>query len=137
MENIIEFIANNTMLSLAVLTAGLAAIFNELRIKAQSLGSLSPAQAVQLINGGAQIVDVRPAEEYATAHMIGAQNMTPSELANSKKLKAKKGVLLVCANGSKSTKALVELRKAGFENSFSLKGGIAAWQQENLPVEAA
>jgi rhodanese-related sulfurtransferase len=42
--------------------------------------------------------------------------------------------LLVCDSGARSAALVAQLRKQGLENVFSLKGGLAAWQQENLPV---
>ena len=137
MNNLIEFIGNNTLLSLAVVASFLAAVFNELRIKAQSLGSLTPAEAVRLINGGAVVIDIRDADSFEAAHLIDSENLSPAEIANHKRLKANKSVLLVCDNGAKSARALAELRKAGFTNSFIIKGGFSAWQQEKLPVETA
>jgi rhodanese-related sulfurtransferase len=135
MDRLIEFANANLWLALAIVATSLAVIFNELRLKAQTIGTISPSQAVRLINDGATVVDLRDADAFASGHLIDALNLSPKELANSKKLNSKKGVLLVCESGAKSARALAELRKAGFDNSFGLKGGISAWQQENLPIE--
>jgi rhodanese-related sulfurtransferase len=45
-----------------------------------------------------------------------------------------KVLLVVCDTGTSSGRAAGTLRKAGFENAFSLKGGLNAWRTENLPV---
>jgi rhodanese-related sulfurtransferase len=42
--------------------------------------------------------------------------------------------LLVCDNGARSAECAAKLRKDGIENVYSLKGGVSAWQQENLPI---
>ena len=42
--------------------------------------------------------------------------------------------MLVCDNGSASGRLAQELRKKGSEQVFSLKGGLSAWQRDNLPV---
>ncbi len=136
MDRLIEFANANIWLALAIVATSLAVIFNELRMKAQTLGSITPAQAVGLINDGATVIDIRESDAFSKGHLIDSKNLSPKEIANSKKLNSRKGVLLVCDNGSKSSRALLELRKAGIENAFSIKGGIAAWQQENLPVES-
>jgi rhodanese-related sulfurtransferase len=44
-------------------------------------------------------------------------------------------VVLVCASGARSSRAVGLLRKAGYENVRSLAGGLAAWREANLPVE--
>jgi len=137
MNQLVEFAGNHPLLMVGVIAAGLAVLFNELRLKSQSLGSVSVSEAVRLINSGAAILDVREAAEFADAHMIDAENVAPDGIANHKRLKNNKAVLLVCDNGAKSAKALVVLRKEGFNNTFSLKGGLAAWQQENYPVESS
>ena len=135
MDRLIEFANANIWLALALVGSLLAVIFNELRLRSQAMGSISAPQVVGLINNGATVVDLRDPEAFKQGHLIDALNLNPQELANSKKLKSNKGVLLVCENGAKSARALAELRKAGFDNSFSLKGGIAGWQQDNLPTE--
>jgi len=137
MNQLVEFASSHPLLVLGVVAAGLAVLFNELRIQSQGLGSLTPAEAVQLINSGAAVLDIRDANEFANAHLIDSKNVAPDGIASHKNLKTNKPVLLVCDSGAKSAKALVVLRKAGHANTFSLKGGLAAWQQENLPVEAA
>jgi len=136
MSQLLEFIGNHPLLAVGVVAAGLAVLFNELRLRSQAVGALSTAQAVQLINNGAAVLDIRSAEDFSASRLIDSQNVAPDELAQHKKLKAKKNVLLVCENGTKSSRALNVLRKADFDNVFILKGGIAAWQQDRLPVES-
>jgi len=136
MSQLLEFIGNHPLLAVGVVAAGLAVLFNELRLRSQAVGALSTAQAVQLINNGAAVLDIRSAEDFSASRLIDSQNVAPDELAQHKKLKAKKNVLLVCENGAKSSRALNVLRKADFDNVFILKGGIAAWQQDRLPVES-
>jgi rhodanese-related sulfurtransferase len=48
--------------------------------------------------------------------------------------KKNKVLLTVCDNGSLSGKAASLLRKAGYENVFSLRGGLGTWRAENLPL---
>ena len=45
-----------------------------------------------------------------------------------------KTVVVICQNGTRSSQALAQLQKAGFEDALSLEGGIAAWQTAGLPV---
>ena len=42
---------------------------------------------------------------------------------------------LVCPTGSRSSRAVALLKKAGYENVKSLSGGLGAWREANLPVE--
>ena len=49
-------------------------------------------------------------------------------------LKKKRPVILVCDTGVQSARLVDGLRKGGFESSWSLDGGLAAWRRDNLPV---
>jgi len=43
-------------------------------------------------------------------------------------------VLVCCASGARSGRALGVLRKAGHEQVFNLDGGVHAWRQAGLPI---
>lgn len=136
MDRLLEFIANNTLLAAGTVAMALAVIFNELRIKAGGLSAVTPVQAVRLINGGAKIVDVRDAERFAGGHIVDSVNAPAGELPDKlgKKLRQASSVILVCDTGTRSGSLVAKLRKQGFEQVFSLRGGIGAWQRDNLPV---
>jgi rhodanese-related sulfurtransferase len=46
-------------------------------------------------------------------------------------------LVVVCASGMRSGKAVSQLKEMGYENAQSLRGGLAAWRAANLPVEKA
>jgi rhodanese-related sulfurtransferase len=136
MQELAEFTSQNALLVSGLVASALAVIFYELKLKASSIGNLSTAMAVQLINNGYVVVDVRAADQFAGGHIVNARNTPEAELLQAPSLldKHKKGTVLVCENGSKSAACAARLRKDGLENIFSLKGGVLAWQQENLPI---
>ena len=136
MDQLVEFASNNGLLASALIATALAVIFNELRLRNQGLSSISTGDAVRLINQGAVVVDVREKSSFNSAHIVDSRCMSTDELlaGAAAKLKKKKAVLLVCDSGTQSARAAAALRKSGIENVFSLKGGIAAWRQENFPV---
>jgi rhodanese-related sulfurtransferase len=103
----------------------------------QGLTHVSPGDAVRLINRSAHVIDVRPAEAFGDGHIANSRNIELASLEadpNSVKKKKDKVLLTVCDSGQTSGKAAAVLRKAGYENSFSLRGGIQAWRAENLPL---
>lgn len=136
MDQLVEFASNNALLASALIATALAVIFNELRLQRQGLSSIATVDAVRLINQGAVVVDVREKSSFNSAHIVDSRHISTDELlaGGAVKLKKKKAVLLVCDSGTQSTRAAAALRKSGIENVFSLKGGIAAWRQENFPV---
>lgn len=100
---------------------------------------VEPLQAVQLINRrDAVVLDVRNAQEYAAGHIPNARHIPEADLDRRMKEleKAKaKPIIVTCARGNRSALAAGRLRKEGFAEVLSLRGGIAAWQQANMPVE--
>lgn len=101
--------------------------------------SVSTLQATLLMNQqNALVLDVRDAAEYGKGHVLNARNIALGELearaVEIEKHKAKP-VIVVCDTGNRSGKAAATLRKQGFEQVFTLNGGIGAWRQAGLPLE--
>jgi rhodanese-related sulfurtransferase len=44
-------------------------------------------------------------------------------------------LILVCASGARSSRAVATAKKLGYENVHSLSGGMGAWRSASLPVE--
>ena len=100
---------------------------------------VDPAQAVHLINRrDAVVLDVRDAAEYKSGHITNARNVPEKELeARAKELEKVKAkpIIVSCARGNRSAGVATRLRKLGYNEVVSLRGGIAAWQQANMPLE--
>jgi rhodanese-related sulfurtransferase len=97
------------------------------------------AQAVQLINRrDAVVIDVRGAEDYKAGHITNARHIPEAELDGRmkelEKVKAKP-IIVSCGRGNRSASVAAKLRKLGFPEVLSLRGGIAGWQQASLPLE--
>lgn len=104
-------------------------------------GGLSPTDAVMLMNREkAVVVDVCEAAEFAAGHVAGAKSIPladlESKLGSAIKNKATP-VILVCASGMRSRRAVATATKLGFERAQSLTGGMRAWREAGLPVEKA
>ena len=140
MDTYLEFAAKHTLLVSALLFSFFLVIFIELRRKAQGITNIEPQDAVKLINADAVVLDLRSSEAFARGHIVNAKNIPSDELtANQDKYKKYKSrpILAVCDAGVASSRAVDTLRKAGLENVYGLKGGIAAWTQANLPLVTA
>lgn len=99
----------------------------------------TPLQATQMINRGKStaVIDVRNADEFAAGHLRDAKNMPLADLPNRIGELDKnrvKTVILVCQSGARANKAARQLKTAGFEDIYSLEGGIAAWSAAGLPL---
>jgi rhodanese-related sulfurtransferase len=99
----------------------------------------SPLQVTQMINRGKGtiVVDVRSADEYAGGHLRDAKHIPLADLGNRigelDKTKVKT-VIVVDQSGNRAAKAERQLKTAGFEDIYSLEGGIAAWTAAGLPL---
>jgi rhodanese-related sulfurtransferase len=138
MSELIEFVMRHPLLVGGSLMALIATIGYEIRLRSQSSFSIPPPQAVRLINQGATVVDLRDAARFNAGHIVDAINLTADALKTDpeSRLKKKRAVVLVCDNGSSSSRLAGVLRQAGFENAWSLEGGHASWERDNLPVVA-
>ena len=136
MDQLIEFADNNRLLFLALLASWAGVMFYEMKLKATTLSQVSTTDAVRIINKGAIIIDVRPDGAYEAGHIVNAKNITFSAIQSNQNVNKKKNKLLltVCENGVSSSKAANLLRKAGFENVFSLKGGLKQWRTDNMTL---
>jgi rhodanese-related sulfurtransferase len=134
MDRILEFTNAHPLLVTGTVLMALAVIFYELRLRTRGLVAVGTAQAVQLINDGARVVDVREQDRYEAGHIVGSVRITPEALDSDKRLKKNRPVIVVCDTGVNSGRCSEQLRRAGFEKVYSLRGGLGAWQQENLPL---
>lgn len=125
------FLAGGAVL-MAILVAGY-----ELRRRGEGTLAVGPAEAIRLLNGGAVLVDVRSANQFKDGHIEGARNVPGDQIADGGKGLEKyagKRVVLYCDSGATAGAAVRTLLRAGAKDVFSLRGGLAAWRQENLPV---
>lgn len=130
-----KFIIDNIWLIGLVLISGGALALPVLQRRGDKVSLL---QATQLVNQGKTvIVDVREADEFAAAHLRDARNIPLKELTNRiaelDKFKSK-AVIVVCQSGVRSAKATTQLKNAGFNEVYSLNGGLQAWQTQGLPT---
>jgi rhodanese-related sulfurtransferase len=136
MGQLVEFAGNHVWLMAGLVVASLAVMFYELRLRTQGATHVSAADAVRLINKGALVIDVRKPDEFQTGHIVNARNVPVERVQQGDEINKKKDKILlaVCADGATSGRAAGHLRKAGYENAFSLKGGLAGWRADNLPL---
>lgn len=130
-----KFIIDNIWLFGLVLVSGGTLLWPVLQRRGEKVSIL---QATQMLNQGKTIiVDVRDAAEFAAGHVRDAKNIPlkelPQRVAELGKFKSK-AVVVMCQEGMRSSKATTQLKKAGFNEVYSLSGGLTAWQAQGLPT---
>ena len=132
-----KFILDNLFLIAIALVSGGLLVWPLLR-KGGSATLVNALEATQLINHrNAIVVDVRDEKDYAAGSLAGARNMPFATLADRAsdvvRFKARP-VVIVCDAGQRSASAIATFKAQGFEEAYSLTGGISAWKQAGLPL---
>lgn len=137
MDRLADYFTNHPLLAGGALLMAVLVLAYEMRRRGEGSVAVGPAEAIRLMNGGAVLVDVRSANQFKDGHIAGARNVPGDQIADGGKGVEKfagKRVVLYCDNGSTAGAAARTLMRAGVKDVFSLRGGLAAWRQENLPV---
>lgn len=136
MEHLNEFVEVNWVMILMWFVL-LGMIINSFL---KSSYDISPQQAVQLMSHeDGVILDVREDKEYQSGHIMGSIHIPLSSLSSRvSELKKYKdnNVVLGCRSGSRSGRACGILKKNGFEKVHNLRGGVLAWEKDNLPMSS-
>ena len=131
------FLENWTLFAVAIVSGGML-LWPALAGGARG-GGLKPTDVVQMMNREkAQVIDVCSADEFAAGHVVGARHIPLDELESRLPQAVKNKalpVVLVCASGVRSARAVAIARKLGYEKAESMAGGMGAWRSANLPVE--
>ncbi|MDD1535737.1 MULTISPECIES: rhodanese-like domain-containing protein [unclassified Bradyrhizobium] len=103
-----------------------------------SLPSINPAQARNLVEKGAILIDIREADEHARERIVGARNLPLSKLDQAD-LAAHQGkqVIFHCKSGAR-TQINASRLASKLDRSceaFIVAGGLDAWRKAGLPVE--
>jgi rhodanese-related sulfurtransferase len=140
MDHLLEYISHHPWYASGAVLAAALVIVYELRTRSENQAAISPQEAVRLMNQGAYIIDLRPSEAFANGHVTGARQMTGEQIlkaGDTLKKQKEKIVLVYDDNGSLGASAVRQLAAQGFTKAFNLRGGIAAWRAENLPLSKA
>ena len=101
--------------------------------------NIRPGEAAALLREDTtvQVLDVRSTREFAGGALRGAVNVSISnpafrELVGT--LDVKKPILVYCAGGYRSRKAVAILQALGFTLIHHLHRGIYSWKMQGLPI---
>ena len=139
MQEYIDFISNNPMLSIAWVMIAAMLVHSFIKDKLSQFNNVNPQEATLLINKqDAIVVDVRSAEEFKKGHIVNAKNITLSHIEEGKLSAIENNkqtpIIVACASGTRSTSACDKLVKAGFEQVNNLSSGMGGWTEAKLPT---
>ena len=117
-----------------VLAGGLAA-WSAAGLPEEVVAEIEPAEALrQLRAGTARLIDVREPFEWAAGTAAGALLVPLGDLAERAAQLPAGEYLTVCGHGSRSLQAAWLLQQRGLAGVRSVAGGMAAWQEQGLPL---
>ena len=137
MDRLLEYAANHPWLVGATGLALVMVIAYEVRARATSFASVSPQEAIRLMNQHALLLDIRKPEQYAEGHIGGAKHMASDQVlkaGETMKKHLEKPIVVYCDSGALGAAAVRQLVAQGFTKAVNLRGGLATWRSEGLPV---
>jgi rhodanese-related sulfurtransferase len=138
MDQLLEYALRHPYLVGLAVAMALAVLTFELRSRGQNYSAVRPQEAIQLMNQGAQVYDLRVKEAFLAGHVSGAKHLDPSQLdsaADTLKRLKERLLLLICEDGQAATRLTRQLHASGFTKVFNLRGGLVSWRAENLPLQ--
>jgi rhodanese-related sulfurtransferase len=140
MERLMEYVTHHPMLAAAAVLALVVVAIHESRVRASGFAAISSQDLIRLMNQGALVLDIRKPDEFAAGHVNGAKQLPSDQILTAgetfKRFK-EKPVVVYCESGSLAAAAVRQLNRQGFTKAFSLRGGLAGWRADNLPVTKA
>lgn len=96
---------------------------------------VSREEARELVDAGAQLIDVRADHEWEAGRIAGATHLPLAELPQrTGELDKDRAVVLYCRGGNRSSMAAAALAEAGYD-AVKMSEGIVGWDAADLPLE--
>ena len=104
------------------------------------VNEISAADAVEIVKEADNVVliDVREKEEWSEEHIPEAIHLSRGTIESEIEGKVPDSSTMIichCGGGGRSALAADSLQKMGYENVWSLAGGLKAWKELGLPTK--
>ena len=98
-------------------------------------GEVAPERAAELLEAGAELIDIRRAYEWDAGRIEGARHLEINELAgDAESIPRERPVIFYCRTGSRSSLATAAFRESGWD-AYNLEGGIEAWVKSGREID--
>ena len=138
MDELGQFLMTQLPLTVAAALLGVALVVVELKRAFRPWREVGPFELTQLVNAGAPMLDLRDAARHRAGHIAGARSVALAEVEAALKGATRDApVVLYSESGTDCGTAAARLCAAGYTQVATLRGGLASWRTENLPLARA
>jgi rhodanese-related sulfurtransferase len=96
---------------------------------------LEPHRVRELVEEGAELIDVRRDYEWEGGRIDGARHVEMNHLtAEADSIPKDRPVVFYCRGGNRSAMAAAAFREAGYD-AYNMAGGLQSWVDAGLPLE--
>lgn len=139
MQEYIDFIQNNMILSLVWVGLVIAIIMSFIKSATAAYKEISPAELTQFINKDEGVaIDIRTKDEFKQGHITGSVHILPSDIKSGSVPSLEKykssPITVVCKTGTTAQENANLLAKAGYEQVYVLRGGLVSWTEAKMPL---
>ena len=130
----LEFIANNIILFVALIILLFLIINLESKLVFSKVKPISHEELTKLLNSAKiTLLDLREKKEYSNGHIFSAKNIALTEV-DTFKIKGESTVVTYASSDSDAQKAAKAFVSKGVKEAFYLEGGINSWIENNMPL---
>ncbi len=140
MDRVLEYLSHHPWLATASAAVVALILVYEMRARSESRVAVNPQELIRLMNQGALLIDLRAPEQFRAGHLSGARQMSGEQIlkaADTLKKHREKAVVVYDDTGSLGAAAVRQLASQGFTRAVMLRGGLAAWRADTLPLSRA
>lgn len=139
MEQFIEFIGNNPVLSMIWVGLAGAIIVSYVKAQFSPIKQINTTELTLLVNReNAVVLDIRPLKDFNQGHIAGAVHLDAEKAKQKQFSQIEKHksdpIIVVCAAGMTAQTVASLLNKEGFGKVNVLSGGMGSWQAASLPT---
>lgn len=130
----LEFIANNIILFVALIILLFLIINLESKLVFSKVKPITHEQLTKLLNNAKiTLLDLREKSEYSNGHIFSAKNIALTDI-DTFKIKGESTVVTYASSDSDAQKAAKAFVSKGVNEVFYLEGGINSWIENNMPL---
>jgi rhodanese-related sulfurtransferase len=95
---------------------------------------LAPAEAMERVDSGAMLLDVRNPDEWEAGHAENSTWIPMNQIVDRQgELPTDRAIVVICKSGGRSSRVAQALVNAGYD-AANVAGGAEAWQAAGLAI---